>query len=49
MAIGSILYKLKDWGHLMAPVGIILVVFLILVPLPPDVLDIFFTFNIIMN
>jgi flagellar biosynthesis protein FlhA len=45
----SIIYKIKDYGHLMAPLGIMMVVFLILVPLPPGVLDIFFTFNIIMS
>jgi flagellar biosynthesis protein FlhA len=49
MATDSIIYKIKDYGHLMAPLGIMTVVFLILVPLPPSVLDIFFTFNIIMS
>lgn len=45
----SIILKIRDKGHLAAPVGVLVVVFLILVPLPPDVLDIFFTLNIIMS
>ncbi|MCP5053659.1 MAG: flagellar biosynthesis protein FlhA [bacterium] len=49
MATSTIIYKLKSWGHLVAPLGIMMVVFLILVPLPPGILDIFFTFNIIMS
>jgi flagellar biosynthesis protein FlhA len=49
MATDSILVKIKNFGHLSAPIGIIAVVFLILVPLPPGMLDIFFTFNIIMS
>lgn len=49
MAENSILLKIRDKGHLAAPIGVLMVVFLILVPLPPDVLDIFFTLNIIMS
>ncbi len=49
MAEDSILLKIRDKGHLAAPIGVLLVVFLILVPLPPDILDIFFTLNIIMS
>jgi flagellar biosynthesis protein FlhA len=49
MAAGTLILKIKDHGHLVAPVGVLAVVFLILVPLPPDLLDIFFTFNIIMS
>jgi flagellar biosynthesis protein FlhA len=48
MADGSIILKIKDRGHLAAPIAVLSVVFLILVPLPPDMLDIFFTLNIIM-
>lgn len=48
MAEGSILLKIKDRGHLAAPIAVLSVVFLILVPLPPDMLDLFFTLNIIM-
>ncbi|MCP5105436.1 MAG: flagellar biosynthesis protein FlhA [bacterium] len=49
MAAESIILKIKDKGHLVAPIGVLTVVFLILVPLPPDILDIFFTLNIIMS
>jgi flagellar biosynthesis protein FlhA len=49
MAAGSLILKMKDHGHLVAPIGVLAVVFLILVPLPPDLLDIFFTLNIIMS
>lgn len=49
MATDSIILKIKSLGHLTAPIAILTVVFLILVPLPPDLLDIFFTFNIIMS
>lgn len=49
MAGESILLKIRDKGHLIAPLGVLSVVFLILVPLPPDVLDVFFTLNIIMS
>jgi flagellar biosynthesis protein FlhA len=46
---GTLIFKLKERGHLFAPLAVLMVVFLILVPLPPDVLDVFFTFNIIMS
>jgi len=46
---GALFIRLKRQGHLLAPLSVLVVVFLILVPLPPDVLDIFFTFNIIMS
>jgi len=49
MAGESVILKIRDKGHLIAPLGVLSVVFLILVPLPPDVLDIFFTLNIIMS
>lgn len=45
----DLMLQIKKNGHLIAPIGIITVVFLILVPLPPSVLDIFFTFNIVMS
>lgn len=48
MAAESLIFKLKSQGHLAAPLGLLVIVFLILVPLPPLVLDMFFTFNIIM-
>ncbi len=46
---GTLIVKLKERGHLFAPLAVLIVVFLILVPLPADVLDIFITFNIIMS
>lgn len=49
MAAGSLILKMKTHGHLAAPIGVLAVVFLILVPLPPDLLDIFFTLNIIIS
>lgn len=49
MAAGTLILKLKQQGHLAAPLTIMVVVFLILVPLPPGILDLFFTFNIIMS
>jgi len=49
MAGESVILKIRDKGHLIAPLGVLSVVFLILVPLPPDVLDVFFTLNIIMS
>lgn len=49
MPAGTLILKLKQQGHLFAPLTIMVVVFLILVPLPPGILDLFFTFNIIMS
>ena len=49
MASNSMSIILKDHGHLIAPIGIISIVFLILVPLPGGVLDLFFTINIVMS
>ncbi len=47
MAEGEILKGSGLQQHLLAPAGILLIVFLILVPLPPFILDFFFTFSII--
>ncbi len=47
--MADMMSQLKKNGHLIAPIGIIIVVFLILVPLPPAALDIFFTINIVMS
>ncbi|MCP4152378.1 MAG: flagellar biosynthesis protein FlhA [bacterium] len=49
MAGDTLLLKIKDIGHYMAPLSIMAVIFLILVPLPPGILDVFFTFNIVMS
>ncbi|MGE5341471.1 MAG: flagellar biosynthesis protein FlhA [Candidatus Omnitrophota bacterium] len=49
MAADSILLKIKSQGHLLAPISVMTVVFLILVPLPPFILDIFYTLNIILS
>ncbi len=49
MAAESILFRIKDWSHFAAPLAIMTVVFLILVPLPPSILDLFYTFNIIIS
>ncbi len=48
-APGSLLLRFKDHGHLVAPFAVLFVLFLILVPMPPGFLDIFFTLNIIMS
>ena len=48
MAIDSLIVKIQEKGHLIGPMAMISIVFLILVPLPPFVLDFFFTINIIM-
>lgn len=48
-AVSSIIVKLKKNGHLVAPLSVLLVIFLILVPLPPGILDLFFTLNIILS
>ncbi len=45
----SIALKIKQNSHLVAPIGIIIIVFLILVPLPPSLLDMFFTINIVIS
>ncbi|MCP4215032.1 MAG: flagellar biosynthesis protein FlhA [bacterium] len=45
----SLLVRLRDYGHLAAPMAILGTVFLILVPLPAGILDVFFTFNIILS
>jgi flagellar biosynthesis protein FlhA len=49
MAAETLIYQFKKNGHLVAPLGIMTVIFLILVPLPAGVLDIFFTLNIIIS
>jgi len=49
MPIDSIALKIKKNSHLVAPIGIIVIVFLILVPLPPSFLDMFFTINIVVS
>lgn len=49
MAVSTIVARIKSYGHLFAPLSVMAVVFLILVPLPPDILDIFYTFNIIVS
>jgi len=49
MASNTFSLVLKDHGHLVAPIGIIAIVFLILVPLPGGILDMFFTINIVLS
>ena len=49
MATSTFSMVLKEHGHLVAPIGIITIVFLILVPLPGEILDLFFTINIVMS
>lgn len=49
MASDSILSAIKNHSHFMAPFVILVVVFLILVPLPPYILDIFYTINLILS
>lgn len=49
MASSSIILKARSFGHLTAPVGLMMIVFLILVPLPSQVLDLFFTLNIVLS
>lgn len=49
MAADSLTLKMKNYGHLAAPIGLLGMVFLILVPLPPLLLDLFFTLNIIIS
>ncbi len=49
MPAESLILRIKSQGHLLAPISVLIVVFLILVPLPPAILDIFYTFNIIMS
>ncbi len=49
MASNTFSLILKEHGHLVAPIGIISIVFLILVPLPGGILDMFFTINIVMS
>ncbi len=49
MASNAFSMVLKEHGHLVAPIGIISIVFLILVPLPGGILDMFFTINIVMS
>lgn len=49
MPIDTIALKIKENSHLVAPIGIIIIVFLILVPLPPSLLDMFFTVNIVIS
>lgn len=49
MASSSVILKFRSFGHLTAPFGLLLIIFLILVPLPPQILDLFFTLNIVMS
>jgi len=48
MAVSSLILKFRSIGHLTAPIGLLLVIFIILVPLPAPVLDLFFTLNIVI-
>lgn len=45
----SMLKNFRTQSHLMAPVAILVVVFLILVPLPASILDMFYTFSIVFS
>lgn len=49
MAGSSLILKVRSMGHLTAPFGLLLIIFLILVPLPASVLDLFFTLNIVFS
>lgn len=48
MAADALLLRLKTQGHLLAPIAILVIVFLILVPLPPFILDFFYTFSLVL-
>lgn len=48
-AVNPFLAHVRNNSHLVAPIGVLFVVFLILVPLPGTLLDVFFTFNIILS
>lgn len=45
----SLISRIKSNGHLIAPLGIMGIVFLILIPMPPMLLDICFTLNIVFS
>ncbi|HNX99006.1 MAG TPA: FHIPEP family type III secretion protein, partial [Candidatus Aminicenantes bacterium] len=48
MAADALLMRLKTQGHLLAPIAILGIVFLILIPFPPFILDFFYTLSIIV-
>jgi flagellar biosynthesis protein FlhA len=48
MAESSLILKIRSWGHLTAPIGMMVIIFLMLVPLPSAILDLFFTLNIVI-
>lgn len=49
MADSSLIIKTRTLGHFTAPLGMLVIIFLILVPLPSGILDLFFTLNIVMS
>ncbi len=48
MDFGALMVRMREHTHLVGPLAVLGAVFLILVPLPPDILDLFFTLNIVV-